>query len=96
QIDVPFPPDGLYNIVVHGYNTQGPNTAFTLFTWIVPESVSVDITIVNAPTSVGVNGVYTVDISWKDLIAKKKYLGAVSHSSDGGVLAVTLLNIDTN
>jgi hypothetical protein len=66
QIDFAFPWDGLYNIVVHAYETDGPDADFTLFTWIVPLADIGNLT-VTGPTEVTVGGTYAIAVSWSGL-----------------------------
>ena len=45
------------------------------------------------PVSVGQVG--TIEVSWSGLDLGKMYLGAVSHSDADGILAVTVINVQT-
>ena len=36
-VDVPVPAAGTYVVVVHGFETDGPDANYTLFTWTLGE-----------------------------------------------------------
>jgi subtilisin family serine protease len=95
QVDVPFPGDTLYYVAVHGWQTDGPDSSYTLFDWAFGPPVS-NLTVDSAPASASVGATGSVDISWSGLSAGTKYLGAVSHSDAIDILALTLIDIDTN
>jgi hypothetical protein len=51
---------------------------------------------VTAPASATLAATETITVDWTGLSADTKYLGAVSHSDAGGILALTLVAIDTD
>jgi hypothetical protein len=93
QVDVPLPAPGDYTVVVHGWATDGPDANYTLFSWAVgPDLGNMTVT---GPSSATVGETATIDVSWSGLEAGTKYLGAVSHNSDSGIIGLTLVNITT-
>jgi hypothetical protein len=72
------PTAATYRVFVHGFETDGPDSNYTLFHWIVPEAASGNLT-VSAPASVteGTNNV--VSGSWSGLTPGVKYLGTLTH-----------------
>lgn len=94
QVDVPSPVAGGYFVVVHGWQTDGPDANYTLFDWSIPLATGGSLVIDGAPTTATLGGSGTVDVSWSGLTAGTKYLGAVSHSSDSGLLGLTLVRVD--
>jgi subtilisin family serine protease len=94
QVDVVLPAAGVYTVVVHGWQTHGPDSNYTLFDWSVPLATGGSLSIDAAPTAATVGGTGTVDVSWSSLTAGKKYLGAVSHSGPAGLLGLTLVDVE--
>jgi hypothetical protein len=84
---------GLYEVAVHGWQTDGADSNYTLFSWAFGAdegNMSVDA----APASAVLGGSGTVDVSWSGLTAGEMYLGAVSHS-DGSIFGMTLIEINS-
>ena len=94
QVDATLPPDGTYAVFVHGWQTDGPDSNYTLFEWAVPLASGGSLSVDSAPTSATVGGSGTIGISWSGLLAGTKYLGAVSHSNPGGLLGLTIVDVD--
>jgi hypothetical protein len=93
QVDLAYPPAGTYHIAVHGWGTDGPDANYTLFSWGVgADAGNMAIT---APGSAVLGATETLTVDWVGLDPAKKYLGAVTHAKDGAIIAITLLNIDT-
>lgn len=94
-IDLVLPPDDTYTMVVHGWSVPNEPLPYTLSTWVVPTapgggSLNID----NAPASATVGSIETIDVSWTGLISGTRYLGAVSHNDAGGIIDLTLVNVD--
>jgi hypothetical protein len=95
QVDATLPPDGTYAVFVHGWGTDGPDSNYTLFDWVVPLASGGSLIIDSAPASATLGATGTIDISWSGLTAGKKYLGAVSHTGPGPtLLGLTLVSVD--
>ena len=94
-IELVLPADDTYTMVVHGWSVPNEPLPYTLHFWDVPAapgggSLSID----SAPASATVGDTGTVDFSWSGLTAGVGYLGAVSHSDAGGIIGLTLVEVD--
>jgi len=96
QVDVPNPPAGDYYVFVHGWQTDGPDANYTLFSWAVPATPGSSNMTLTAPTAATLGATGTITVDWSGLAADTKYLGAVSHSDAFEVLDLTLVAVDTD
>jgi hypothetical protein len=94
EVNVVLPDAGIYTIVVHGWQTDGPDANYTLFSWAIGPDLS-NMT-VSAPTSATVGTTEQVTVGWSGLTAGTKYLGAVSHSDGSNPLGLTVIRVDTD
>lgn len=95
QVDAVLPPDDTYAVFVHGWQTDGADSNYTLFDWVVPLASGGSLVVDSAPAAAAIGTVETVDVSWSGLTAGKKYLGAVSHTGPGPtLLGLTLISVD--
>ena len=100
-MNVVFPDEGTYIVVVHGWQTDGPDANYTLFDWSVSATPGVGtylLTLDSTPNAASLGATEPVAISW-DVSADtattaRKYLGAVSHSDGGGLIGLTVVEID--
>lgn len=92
-VNVVLPVAGTYSVIVHGWQTDGPDSNYTLFSW-APGADEGNLAI-TAPAAASL-GTGTVTVDWAGLLEGEKYLGAVSHSDDSTTLAVTALTINTD
>jgi hypothetical protein len=86
-------------VVVHGWQTDGPDSNYTLFNWNVAEDAAADdgsLAIVSAPASAVLGTTGIIEISWSGLAVDTKYLGAVSHADTGGVFGYTIVSVSTD
>lgn len=95
QVDLPFPAAGLYIVAVHGWQTDGPDANYTLFDWSVSAIPGGSLEIDAAPASATLGATGTIDLSWTELAADTKYLGAVSYADAGGLFGLTLVAVST-
>jgi hypothetical protein len=96
EFNLPWPDPGMYIIVVHGFETDGPDANYTLFSWAVPATPGSSNMTLTAPASATLGATETIQVDWAGLDAGTKYLGAVSHSDAGGLFDLTLIGIDTD
>jgi subtilisin family serine protease len=94
-IELVLPPDDTYTMVVHGWSVPNEPLPYTLHFWDVPAapgggSLSID----SAPNSATIGGTGTIGYSWTGLTGGVGYLGAVSHSDAGGIIGLTLVEVD--
>ena len=94
QVDIPLPADDLYFVAVHGYQTDGPDANYTLSSWGFGLTDDRGNMTVAAPGSATL-GAQTITVDWAGLNAGTRYLGAVSHSGDAGLLGLTLVKVET-
>lgn len=95
-IDIALPSDGDWDVYVHGWAAPGGDSTYDMWTWEVPLATGGSLSIDSAPASATIGTLGTVDVSWSGLTSGDLtdwYLGAVSHS-DGGLLGLTLVNVD--
>jgi hypothetical protein len=76
RLDAPTP--GTYTVYVHGRQTDGPEAAYTLFSWLLGEEDTGTL-VVDAPRKArdGVEGAVT--LRWSGLTPGVMYLGAVNY-----------------
>jgi hypothetical protein len=101
EVNVVFPAPGTYIVVVHGWQTDGPDANYTLFDWSVsatPGTGDFPLNVDAAPASATLGGSGTVDISWDvssdPATTGRKYLGAISHSDGSGLIDLTVVEIE--
>ncbi|NNC39193.1 MAG: S8 family peptidase [Acidimicrobiia bacterium] len=92
QVSGVFPEPGFYEVAVHGWQTDGPDSNYTLFSWAFgPDAGNMTVT---APAAAVLGTTETITVDWAGLTAGEMYLGAVSHSDSGGIFGLTLVEID--
>jgi hypothetical protein len=96
QVDLVFPGDTTYHVGVHGWQTDGADSNYTLFDWSVSATPGGNLSVDSAPPSATQGTTGTVDISWAGLAAGTKHLGAVGHSDGGGLIDLTAVSVDTD
>ncbi len=95
-IEITLPPDDAWTLYVHGWQTAGGPVDFTVGTWDVPATPGTGaLTIDSAPTSGTVGEQATITAAWDGLDPDESYVGAVSHADAGGLIGLTLVEIDT-
>lgn len=93
EVNIIAPAPGTYIAVVHGWQTDGPDSNYTLFGWAFgPDAGNMTIT---APAAATLGATALVRVDWTGLYEGTKYLGAVSHNYSGES-RLTLLSIDTD
>jgi subtilisin family serine protease len=103
EVNILLPAEGTYIAVVHGWQTDGPDANYTLFDWSVsatpaPGVGDFPLSVDGAPASATLGASGTVDISWDvssdTATSGRKYLGAVSHSDDAGLIGLTVVSVE--
>ncbi len=91
------PPAGRYAVLIHGFETDevagGPGANYRLFAWsfgLVDDAGNMRVT---APSSVSAGSTETIQVNWSGLTVDRRYLGAVSHVTPTGLIALTIVNI---
>jgi subtilisin family serine protease len=96
EVSVLFPAPGTYIVAVHGWQTDGADSNYTLFSWSVSATPGGNLSVDSAPASAVLGATEAVNISWSGAAAGTKHLGAVSHSDSGGLIDLTVVSVDTD
>jgi hypothetical protein len=94
QVDASSPVVGDWTLVVHGWQTDGPDANYDLFTWLVGDAAAGNLT-VTAPTTATVGATEPVTVAWSGLTAATRYLGDVSFDDGTNEIGHTLVAIST-
>jgi subtilisin family serine protease len=95
EVNLVNPPAGNYTIYVHGWQTDGPDANYTLFTWVLGSADAGNATISPASTAVGVGTVIPMTFNWSGLTAGTKYLGSLAYSDGTNTVGTTIVRIDS-
>jgi hypothetical protein len=83
QVDAPDPMPGDWTVVVHGWETDGPDANYTLFSWLLTAADAGNMTVTEPAAAVlGQEGEVTV--AWSGLATATRYLGYVGYTGIGG------------
>jgi hypothetical protein len=88
QVDAADPAAGDWTLVVHGWQTDGPDAVYDLFTWQVDAAAAGNMTVA-APAVATLGQTAPIDLAWSGLTAGVRYLGRVEYSNGtdlGGTL----------
>jgi len=98
EVNLLFPGPGDYIAVVHGWQTDGPDANYTLFSWSVSATPGGNLNVDSAPDNASIGGTGTVTTSWSGADPGTKHLGAISHSDGSGPasLGLTVISVDTD
>ena len=96
QVDIPFPTSNFYIVAVHGWQTDGADATYTLFDWSVSATPGGSLNLDAAPAAAVLGTTGSIDLSWANLAADNKYMGAVSYTDAGGLFGLTLVRVDTD
>jgi subtilisin family serine protease len=94
EVTLQDPADGTYTVYVHGWQTPGGDSGYTLYSWQVSDVPGGNLTIDSAPTSATLGAVGTIQLSWTGAAAGQWHLGAVSHNEGSTLLGRTLVEVD--
>jgi hypothetical protein len=94
EVNFVNPAAGTYRVWVHGFATDGPDSNFTLFTWVLGSTAAGNMT-VSAPTTATIGGTGTINLTFTGLAATTKYLGSVAYSGSTGMPNPTIVRVDT-
>jgi hypothetical protein len=93
EVNLEDPAPGDYFVVVHGWQTDGPDADYTLFDWQVTPGGPGNLTVTGPAGAIsGATG--TVEYPWSGLVADEKYLGLIRHTSTIA-LPPTIVNVST-
>jgi hypothetical protein len=94
-IEMTLPADDNYTMVVHGWSVPNAPLPYTLSYWEAPLAPPGSLSVDSAPTSATSGTSGTIDISWSGLTSLSRYYGAVSHSDGGGLIGLTLVEVNS-
>jgi subtilisin family serine protease len=94
EVNLVNPAADTYRVWVHGFATDGPDSNFTLFTWVLGTAASGNMT-VTAPSSATLGATGTVNLTFSGLAPATKYLGSVAYSGIEGLPNPTIVRVDT-
>jgi hypothetical protein len=77
------PVAGNWTVYVHGFETDGPDSNYTLFNWNV--AANAGNSTVSFPGAVTIGATGTVTYNWSGLASGTKYLGALRHLENGSI-----------
>jgi subtilisin family serine protease len=94
RIDVDKPAPGAYKLYVHGWETDGASAAYTLFSWLVPNTAAGNMTVSSSTATATVGGTAQVTAAWSGLTAGTKYLGRISYSDGSEEIGATVISVE--
>ncbi len=93
-VNIASPADGTWTVYVHGWQTAGADTDYTMYAWVISATPGGNMSVDSAPAAAVIGTSGTVDVSWSGATAGEWHLGAVSHSDASGVIGMTLVEVD--
>ncbi len=81
-----LPADGAWTVYVHGWQTIGPDSNYTLHSWVVPLASGGSLSLASSPASATAGSVETISVNWSGLATGTQYLGAVPHTGPSGIM----------
>ncbi|RZV36734.1 MAG: hypothetical protein EX272_07405 [Chromatiales bacterium] len=97
RFDVYRPAEGLYAVLVHGFETDelqgGPGSNYQLLGWAIGITDDKGNMTASGPAFVNAGTTGTVTVDWAGLGANTIYLGGVSHNTPQGLSGLTLITI---
>jgi subtilisin family serine protease len=94
RIDLRAPAAGQYRLYAHGWQTDGTNAVYTLFSWLVPSTAAGNMTVTSSTSTATVGGTADVTASWSGLTAGTKYLGRIAYSDGSSEIGSTIVNVN--
>jgi subtilisin family serine protease len=94
EIDIPLPADGTWKVYVHGWAAPGGAVAYDLFSWVLSATPGGNLVIDSAPDEAVTGASGTVEVSWTGASLDEWHVGAVSHTGSGGLMGLTMVEVD--
>ena len=85
EVNLVSPAAATYRAFVHGWETDGPDSNYTLFAWVLGSTAAGNLTATPSTTTAVTGATGSVALAWSGLDATKKYLGAVVYSGSTGM-----------
>jgi hypothetical protein len=93
EVNLVAPAEAAYKVYVHGWQTDGPDANYTLFTWVLGAADAGNMT-VSGPTMAGIGTPGTVNLTWTGAAAGTKYLGQVAYQEGATTHGTTIVRVD--
>ena len=93
RIDLRSPATGTYRLYVHGWETDGADAVYTLFSWLVPTTAAGNMTATSSTSSATVGGTANITVTWSELTAGTKYLGRLSYRNGSTEIGSTIVSV---
>jgi hypothetical protein len=90
QVDIINPSTKFYYVLVHGWQTDGSDASYTLFNWS-PVAGGLGV-LTDPPGEAELGTTDTITVNWNDL-GDEKYLGVISHQTDGSEIGRTMITV---
>jgi hypothetical protein len=94
EVNVANPVVGTWFVVVHGWQTDGANANYTLFSWTLGSTAAGNMT-VTAPPSATTGATGTIGLSFNGLAPATRFLGSVVYGGSTGMPPPTIVRVDT-
>jgi subtilisin family serine protease len=94
EVNLVNPVADTYRVWVHGFATEGPDSNFTLFNWLLGSTAAGNMT-VTAPASATLGATGAVNLTFSGLAPATKYLGSVAYGGIAGLPNPTIVRVDT-
>jgi subtilisin family serine protease len=97
QFNLTLPGAGRYAVLIHGFETDnvagGPGANYQLLGWAIGLIDDQGNMTASGPDFVNAGTSANVDVNWNNLESNTIYLGAVSHNTPQGLVAITVITI---
>lgn len=94
EVNVTNPVAGTWFIVVHGWQTDGPDANYTLFSWALGDTAAGNMT-VSAPASATTGATGTIGLGFSGLAPATRFLGSIVYGGAAGLPPPTIVRVDT-
>jgi len=93
EVNFVNPAANTYHVYVHGWQTDGPDSNYTLFGWVLGSADAGNSTVTVDPSTATTGAKGEVTLDWTGLDAGSKYLGRVVYSGSSS-MPLTTVRID--
>ena len=93
EVNLSNPAAATYKVYVHGWQTDGPDADYTLFSWVLGTADAGNMT-VSGPAAATIGGTATVNLNWSGLAAGTRYLGQIAYQEGTTTHGTTVVRID--
>jgi subtilisin family serine protease len=94
EVNLVNPTAATYRVWVHGLATDGPDSYFTLFKWVLGSAAAGYMTVM-APASATTGATGNIQLTFSGLAPATKYLGSVAYGGTTGLPNPTIVRVDT-